>query len=99
MRWLAVADGVIAVDRIVAVGRVDSAPLKRLLAATPPSQVLLLTGGRRKATVLFLDSGHIVITAVSLDDLKQRLGTDRRPEMNQVVDGGNNHEQLQLFLG
>ena len=99
MRWLAVADGVIAVDRILAVGRVDSAPLKRLLAATPPSQVLLLTGGRRKATVLFLDSGHIVITAVSLDDLKQRLGTDRRQEMNQVVDGGNNHEQLQLFLG
>ncbi|MBK7180900.1 MAG: DUF370 domain-containing protein [Chloroflexi bacterium] len=99
MKWLEVADGVIAVDRILAVGRVDSAPLKRLLAATPPSQVLLLTGGRRKTTILFLDSGHVVITAVALEDLKRRLGTDRRQEMNPVVEGGNNHGQLELFLG
>lgn len=99
MKWLVVADGVIALDRIVAVGRVESAPTKRLLAVVPPTRVVVLTGGRRKETVVFLDSGHAVITAVSLDKLKQQLERAWRQDMERIVDGGDGNGQVELFFG
>jgi regulator of extracellular matrix RemA (YlzA/DUF370 family) len=94
-----IADGVVALERIVAVGRVDSAPIKRLLKVTPLLQVVVLTGGRRKETVLFLDSGHAVITAVPLNEMKRRLAAAWRQKGRQAHDGGDDNGQVELFLG
>ena len=97
--WLMVADGVIALERIVAVGRVEAAPIKRLLQVVPPPRVVVLTGGRRKETVVFLDSGHAVITAVPLDEIKRRLEMAWRHDARQVHDGGDGNGQVELFVG
>ncbi len=62
--WLIIEDfGSVAVERIVSVAQVESAPIRRLLELIPPSQIIVLTGGRRRQSALILDSGHIVLTA------------------------------------
>ncbi len=98
MTWMMIADGVVALDRIVAVGRVGSAPIKRLLKVIPPPRVVVLTGRRRKETVIFLDSGHAVITAVPLDEIKRRLDMAWRQDARQAQ-GGDSNGQVELFVG
>jgi len=98
MAWLMIADGAIALERIVAVGRVDSAPIKRLLQVAPPPRVVVLTGGRRKETVIFLDSGHAVITAVSLDEIKRRLEAAWQLDRERLLAGGDDNGQVECFV-
>jgi regulator of extracellular matrix RemA (YlzA/DUF370 family) len=72
--WLKILnEGVIATSRIVAIGLVEAAPIRRLIQATPPSHVVVLTGGHKRQTVLVLDSGHVAITALSLSELTALL--------------------------
>ncbi len=70
-------DGLIAIDRVVAVGWVKSAPMRRLLRATPPECVVVLTGGRRRQTALVLDSGHVVITPMTITELAHWLTLEK----------------------
>jgi regulator of extracellular matrix RemA (YlzA/DUF370 family) len=65
--------GMILADRVVAVGLVESAPIKRLLAALPLEKIVVLTGGRRRRSVLVLDSGHVVVTAMSVMEVEAAL--------------------------
>ncbi len=72
--WIAIGDvGVVAADRIVAVGPIESAPIKRLVAALPLARIVVLTGGRRRQSVLVLDSGHVVVTALSVAEIVAAL--------------------------
>lgn len=98
MRWIMLADGVVALNRIVAVGRAESAPIKRLLSVVPPTRVVVLTGGRRKKTVVFLDSGHAVITAVSLSEIKRHLELAWQQDARQFQDGGESNGSVELIL-
>ena len=67
--WIAVGvAGYIQQSRIVGVSSVNTAPMRRLLQATPAASIIVLTGGQRRQTVALLDSGHIVITAMKLAD-------------------------------
>jgi regulator of extracellular matrix RemA (YlzA/DUF370 family) len=92
-----VGEGLIAVARIVAVGRATAAPMKRLIRTAPATKVIVLTGGRRRETAVALDSGHIVITAVPLAKLKQQL-EDIGPENGRYDAGGNQNEQVGIFV-
>lgn len=67
------SEGLVISDRIVAVGRAESAAMKRLLGAVPLSQVVSLTGGRRRQSVLVLDSGHLVISALTVEEIAATL--------------------------
>ncbi len=70
MNWLDVdGEGYVAVPRIVAVGWAKAAPMQRLVGQTPLSHIVVLTGGRRRRTIIVLDSGHVVITSLSMADL------------------------------
>lgn len=74
MEWLEVDDqGVIAAGRIVAVGRAETAAMKHLLGGLSAAQVVGMTGGRKRQTVVVLDSGHVVITAMSLSRVVGKL--------------------------
>lgn len=64
-------NGLIAVEHIVAVGLVEAAPVKRLVGAT--EQTLVLTGGKKRQTAVLLDSGQLVITALSLAEITDLL--------------------------
>jgi regulator of extracellular matrix RemA (YlzA/DUF370 family) len=47
--------------------------MRRLLAALPRDKVITLTGGRRRMSVILLDTGHAVITALHVADLQAQL--------------------------
>lgn len=67
MNWIDIeGQGVVMAERVVAVGHADAAPIKRLIAAVPEQKCIVLTGGRKREAVLVLDTGHLVITALSL---------------------------------
>lgn len=63
--------GLIAVEHIVAVGLVEAAPIKRLIRAT--EQTLVLTGGKKRQTAVLLDSGQLIITALTLEQITELL--------------------------
>ncbi len=72
--WLAVGEiGFIQQARIVSIAPANTAPLRRLLKATPPDRVVVLTGGQRRQTAVLLDSGHLILTALSLVEWQMLL--------------------------
>lgn len=59
--------GLVAPDRVLAAGRWDSAPIRRAARkARSTGHLIDLTFGRACKWVLFLDSGHLVLTAVPM---------------------------------
>jgi regulator of extracellular matrix RemA (YlzA/DUF370 family) len=79
MDWLTIDDvGVVAASRIVAIGRVGTGGVARLMRDTPPDRIIILTGGRKRRSVLALDSGHVVVTALSIAELAEQYGTTNR---------------------
>ena len=65
--------GLIALDQVVAVGGARSAAMRRLIAVTPPTHLVDLTGGRKRESVLVLESGHVMLTALPLATIQQRF--------------------------
>lgn len=67
--WIAIKNyGFIQQERIVSIGSVVSAPMRRLIRATPHEALVVLTGGERRKTAVVLDSGHVVLTPLSLEE-------------------------------
>jgi regulator of extracellular matrix RemA (YlzA/DUF370 family) len=70
---------VIAVDRIIAIASPDSAPIKRVInRAEGEGLVINVTYGLKIGAVIFLDSGHIVLTACEPGEILERLRAWRR---------------------
>jgi regulator of extracellular matrix RemA (YlzA/DUF370 family) len=64
----------VAADRIVSVRRPDTAPVQRLVREGKPSRLIIdVTGGRRTRAVLLLDTGNIVLAALSPRSLSGRV--------------------------
>lgn len=74
MSWISLdKNGGVAVQRIVAFGIARSTAMRRLVAATPQPKLIDATGNRRRHTVLILDSGHVVLTTLTVDELRTAL--------------------------
>lgn len=74
MHWVDLGDnGLIVTQRIVAVGKADAAAMRRLVAETPATHVVDLTGGAKRRSVVVLDSDHIVLTAMTVLDVRLAL--------------------------
>jgi regulator of extracellular matrix RemA (YlzA/DUF370 family) len=65
--------GAIAADRVIAVARASSAPVKRLIEAAGPSRVLSLTYGEPRQSVIMLDNGSLVVVSLSVEEVLDRL--------------------------
>lgn len=66
---------VIAATRVVAVVSPDSQPIKRLISDSKEKGILIdATYGRRTRSVMILDSGHIVLSAVQPETIAGRIG-------------------------
>lgn len=73
-RWLPVeGQGMVAVNRLVAVGRLESMAMKRLLGAAPLDKIVSLTGGKKRRSLLIMDSGHLIITALTVEEIGRLL--------------------------
>ncbi len=69
---------VLAASRVVAVVSPDSSPPKRMIQeARTRNAVIDMTGGRKTKAVLVVDSGHIVLAALTPETLAGRLGVTR----------------------
>lgn len=61
-------------EKIVSVLTSDSAPAKRLIAqAKEEHRILDATQGRRTKSILVMDSGHLVLSALQTDTLASRF--------------------------
>ena len=65
----------IAAGRLIAVVSPDSAPIKRMVQEARDRGVLIdATYGRKTASVLIMDSDHVVLSALPAEKLAPRLG-------------------------
>jgi regulator of extracellular matrix RemA (YlzA/DUF370 family) len=72
--WVVVGKGgILAADRVVAVARANSAPIRRLVEAVGRERVVDLTFGQPRRAVVVLDSGHVVAVSLTPEALLRRL--------------------------
>ena len=65
----------ISAQRLIAVVSPDSAPVKRLVQESRDRGMLIdATYGRKTASVLIMDSDHVVLSALAAEWLAPRLG-------------------------
>ena len=65
----------VSVQRLIAVVSPDSAPVKRLVQESRDRGMLIdATYGRKTASVLIMDSDHVVLSALAVERLAPRLG-------------------------
>ncbi|MCW5934924.1 MAG: DUF370 domain-containing protein [Fimbriimonadia bacterium] len=62
-------------SKVVSMVSSESAPMRRLVRQLRKEGSLLVdaTQGRRTKSILFMDSGHIVLSAISQETLARRL--------------------------
>ena len=76
---------VLAVNRVIAIVAPNSAPTKRLIQEGKSKGLTVdMTSGRRTKAVLIMDSGHIVLAAITPETI-----TGRVSEMRRKVPGGS----------
>ncbi len=65
----------VSAQRLLAVVSPDSAPIKRLIQEARDRGMLIdATYGRKTASVLIMDSDHVVLSALSAEKLAPRMG-------------------------
>ncbi len=65
----------ISADRLIALVSPDSAPVKRLVQEARDRGMLIdATFGRKTASVLVMDSDHVVLSPLAAERLAPRLG-------------------------
>ena len=73
----------VSAERLIAVVGPDSAPIKRVIQDTRDKGLLIdASYGRRTRSVLLMDSGHVVLSAIQPETIAGRLGgkTAAEPE-------------------
>ena len=65
----------VSAQRLISIVGPDSAPVKRLIQESRDRGMLIdATYGRKTASVLIMDSDHVILSALSTEKLAQRLG-------------------------
>lgn len=66
-------------DRVIAILKPNSAPIIRAIQAARQNGTLIdCTGGRKTLSVMFTDSGHIILSAIQPETLGKRLVEEER---------------------
>lgn len=65
----------VSAQRLISIVGPDSAPVKRLIQESRDRGMLIdATYGRKTASVLIMDSDHVILSALSTEKLALRLG-------------------------
>ena len=73
---------ILAMSRVIAIASPNSAPTKRTIhEGRNNGMVVDMTNGRRTKAVIFTDSGHIVLAALSPETIASRLQVSRSSSM------------------
>ena len=69
---------IVAINRVIAMAPPNSLPTRHMVQEVRSRGMLIdMTHGRRTKAVLMLDSGHIVLSALSPDTIAGRLTASR----------------------
>lgn len=69
---------VLAINRVIAIVSPSSAPTKRLIQKGKEEGLIIdMTSGRRTKAVLIMDSGHIVLAAITPETITGRVAASR----------------------
>lgn len=64
----------LACERVMAVLEPDSAPIKRLVQETRDQGLLIdASYGRKTQSVIVMDTGHVVLSALSCEQMTERM--------------------------
>ena len=64
---------VVSARRVISLIKPDSAPVKRMIQEAREQGMLIdATYGRKTASVLIMDSGHVVLSGIALDKMLSR---------------------------
>lgn len=75
----------VSANRIVAIVSPESAPIKRVVREAEDKGVLVnATYGRRSRAVIFMDSGHIILSSVQPETVANRIA--EKEDMEEEVD-------------
>lgn len=76
---------IIAVDRIIAVVALESAPIKRIVQEAKELKNLIdATYGRRTRSVIIMDNSTVVLSAVQPETITNRVNMDIIKEKGRV---------------
>ncbi len=71
-------NNILAMSRVIAIASPNSAPTKRTIHEGRNNGKLVdMTSGRRTKAVIFTDSGHIILAALSPETIMSRAQTSR----------------------
>ena len=74
----------VAAERIVSAAGPDAAPIKRLIQdAKDSGRAVDLCCGKRCRSVLVLDSGHVVLSALTVESIANRLSGKETPHAEE----------------
>ena len=78
---------VISANRIVAIVKPESAPIKRIInEARDQGKLIDATYGRRTRAVIICDSDHLVLSAVQPETMANRFHTKETKEVKEIND-------------
>jgi hypothetical protein len=81
---------ILAMNRVIAIASPNSAPTKRTIHDGKNNGMLIdMTNGRRTKAVIFTDSGHIVLAALSPETIASRLQASRAGLKPEPGEGEN----------
>lgn len=69
--------GILDTRRVLAVASARSAPIKRLLARTPPERVVNLTYGYPRESIILLEGGWLILVSLTIDQISDLLASER----------------------
>lgn len=68
---------IVSAERIISIVSPESAPIKRIVQEAKDSKMAIdATYGRRTRSVLIMDSGHIILSAVQPETIASRVDND-----------------------
>lgn len=68
---------IVSVDRIISIVSPESAPIKRIVQEAKDSKMAIdATYGRRTRSVIIMDSGHVILSAVQPETVAGRVESD-----------------------
>lgn len=68
---------IVSAERIISIVSPESAPIKRIVQEAKDSKMAIdATYGRRTRSVLIMDSGHIILSAVQPETVAGRVNND-----------------------
>lgn len=79
---------VVNVDKMISMVSTDAAPIKRMIQnARDEGKAVDATCGRRTRTVLVMESGHLVLSALTTETIAVRCQERKEEEKEEEFDG------------